>query len=211
MADLYAVVIEGLDSVQAFEDLPEKVQNAARIAVNEATRRGYAAAGRQITRELNFPARYVTGQNGRMQITKFASNQDLSAVITARTRPTSLARFVTGSLSVGGKRKAGVTVQVKKGAAKLMKGAWLIRLRAGTETDLNKASNLGLAIRTKNGRPPPGYKPKQLSKNVWLLYGPSVAQALFSVHTNKGVATDITPEIQKKLEHEFWRQMERSI
>lgn len=207
MAELYAVVIEGLDSLKTFDELPERVRKSALIAVNTATRRAYAAAGRQITNELNFPARYVTGKGARMQITKFAQGGDLSATITARTRPTSLARFVNGSISVGGARKAGVQVQVKRGAVQRLKGAWLIRLRSGT-ADLDTKNNLGLAIRTKNGRPPPGYKPYKLAENVYLLYGPSVAQALYSTHNNKGVATDIIPETLRILEAEFWRQMD---
>lgn len=207
MAELFAVVLEGLDALKSFDELSDKSKQAAQRAVNAATRRAYAAAGRQITNELNFPARYVTGKSARMQITKFAKPGDLSATITARNRPTSLARFVTGSISVGGARKAGVRVEVKKGSVQRLKGAWLIRLRAGN-ADLDTQSNLGLAVRTRNGQPPPGYKPYKLADNVYLLYGPSIGQALYSVHTQKGVATDITPATLDFLEAEFWRQMD---
>lgn len=211
MAELYAVVIEGLDALKTFDELSEKMREAARRAVNFATRKGYKAAGDQITSELNFPRSYVTGKSGRMQISRFAQRGgtgDISAVITARTRPTSLARFVTGSISVGGARKDGVQIQVKKGSVKRLKHAWLIRLRRGTErTDTQ--FNLGLAVRTKNGQKPDrAYKPYPLADNVYLLYGPSVASALYSVHNGKGVATAITPEVLDALENEFWRQMD---
>ena len=208
MGDQYVVVVDGLEHLKSIDDLPERIVTAARIAVNSATRRGYAAAGRGIRRDVNFPARYVTGQDGRLKISKFATQRDLEGIITARSRPTSLARFVTGSLSVGGARKAGVTVQVEPGRAKRLPGAFLIRLRAGAETKLDTQSNLGLAVRTKDGRPPPGYKPLPLGKNLWLLYGPSVAQVLYSERNRGGVATDIGPATLDFLEAEFLRQMD---
>jgi hypothetical protein len=144
-----------------------------------------------------------------MQITGFATGSNLSATITARSRPTSLARFIVGGLKIGGaNKKAGVSVMVEPGKVKRLPGAWLIRLRAGSEANLDTASNVGLAVRTKNGRPPPGYKPVQIAPNVYLLYGPSVAQALFSESTQSGVAKDISPRTLQILEDEFWRQME---
>lgn len=209
MAEHYAVVVEGLESLDAFENLPKRTIAAARIAINHAARKGYADAGRRIIQEVNFPARYVTGKAGRLQISQFATDKHLEAVITGRTRPTSLARFVTGSISIGGaNRKAGVQVEVEPGSAKRLPGAFLIRLRAGSEANLDTKSNLGLAVRTKDGRPPPGYKPLPLGKNLWLLYGPSVSQILYSERNRGGVATDIQPKTMQILEDEFWRQMD---
>lgn len=208
MADVYAIVVEGLESLNSLLDLPKDTIDSARIAVNHAVRKGYADAGRRIIREVNFPARYVTGKTGRLEISKFATNNSLEAVIKGRTRPTSLARFVTGNIAVGGaNRKAGVQVEVEPGSVKRLKGAFLIRLRAGAEANLDTRSNLGLAVRTKDGRPPPGYKPLKIDKNLWLLYGPSVSQILYSERNKGGVATDIQPATLRALEDEFFRQM----
>ena len=205
MADQYAVIVEGFELVGEIEKVPKKVIDSARIAVNEAARSGYAQAGREITRQVAFPARYVTGKSGRMQISQFASNKNLEAKITARSRPTSLARFTRGSVRIGG--RAGVRVEVKPGSVVRLPGAFLIKLRAGSAS-IDTQHNVGVAVRTKNGRPPPGYKPLPIGKNLWLLYGPSVAQVLYSERNRGGVATQISPDIEKKLEAEFWRQME---
>jgi hypothetical protein len=209
--EIYAVVIEGLTEIQSFADIPKDIVRNAKLAVNAATRRAYAAAGRGIRKQVNFPANYVTGQKGRLAITQFATEQNLEGVITGRQRPTSLARFAIGPIQVGGgNRKAGVRVEVKPGSVQRLPGAFLIRLRAGTAA-IDTKSNLGLAVRTKNGKPPPGYKPLPIGKNLWLLYGPSVAQVLYSTRTNKGVASDITPEIEDYLGREFLRLMELDL
>lgn len=210
MADNYAVAIEGLSALKSFDDIPKQILDAARMTINAATRRAYATAGREIRRQVNFPTGYVTGQKGRLQITKFATGDNLEGVITGRQRPTSLARFVNGSVSVGGARKAGVRVEVKPGSVVRLPGAFLIKLRAGSAA-IDTKNNLGLAIRTKNGRPPPGYKPLPIGKNLWLLYGPSIDQVFYSVRTKRGVAEDITPEIEDYMEREFLRLMELKL
>lgn len=202
--DLYAVIVEGFELVGDIERLPKKVLESARIAVNDAARSGYAQAGREIVRQVAFPARYVTGKSGRMQISQFATSANLEARITARARPTSLARFNKGSKRIG--QRGGVRVEVKPGSVQRLPGAFLIKLRAGRGDGEN--FNVGVAVRTKNGRPPPGYKPLPIGKNLWLLYGPSVQQVLYSERTRGGVAAQITPDIEKKLEAEFWRQMD---
>ncbi len=202
--DLYAVVMEGLELVDDIAKLPKRTIEAARIAVNEAARGAYAQAGREIVRQVAFPARYVTGKAGRMQITQFATNAKLEARITARSRPTSLARFNKGSQRIG--QRGGVRVEVKPGSVQRLPGAFLIKLRAGRGD--GETFNVGVAVRTKGGRPPPGYKPLPIGRNLWLLYGPSVQQVLYSERNRGGVATEITPDTLKKLEAEFWRQME---
>lgn len=207
MADQYAVAIEGLDTLRSFDEIPAEIIKVARLTINAATRRAYAQSGREIRRQVNFPASYVTGQKGRLQITKFATNNDLEGVITGRQRPTSLARFVNGSISVGGARKAGVRVEVKPGSVQRLPGAFLIKLRAGSAA-IDTKSNLGLAVRTKNGRPPPGYKPLPLGKNLWLLYGPSIDQVFYSARTKRGVAEDISPNIENFMEKEFLRLLD---
>ncbi len=99
---------------------------------------------------------------------------------------------------------------MKPGSVRRLPGAFLIRLRAGSAT-IDTKSNVGLAVRTKDGRPPPGYKPLPLGRNLWLLYGPSVDQVFYSVRTKRGVAQDITPEIEDYMEKEFLRLMELKL
>lgn len=206
MAQQYLLVVDGLDeAIKSLDDVPSFVISAARMAINDATKFGRKRAADKVLRSVALPASYVSNAEGRLHIKKFATNRDLEAVISARSRATSLARFVTDS----GSRATGVGVEVKPGSTKRLKGAWLIRLRAGNAS-LDTKSNLGLAVRTRDGKPPPGYKPVNIrGTNIWLLYGPSVAQVLYSDKNAGGVATEITDEIADKLESEFYRQRAR--
>lgn len=206
MADNFVLLLDNIDVLKSLDDLPEHQKVSARIALNQAATKGRTRAAKQIRREVNFPASYLSPSNGRFAVTDKATNNHLEAAIGARVRPTSLARFAIGSRSSGEGRSAGVRVSVKPGSVQKLPGAFLIRLRAGT-ADLDTKSNLGLAVRTKNGRPPPGYKPARLADNLWLLYGPSVSQAFINSR-NTGVATDISPSFMDDVEFEFYRQMD---
>lgn len=208
MADQFILVVEGLEAIKSLDDVPAKTLRAARIAVNDAATKGRKRAADQVLREVAFPASYVAPRNGRLTVKKRASDSDLEAIISARTRATSLARFAKDSSPAGGAgRRAGVRVEVRPGSVRRLPGAFLIKLRAGTAS-MDTKNNMGLAVRTNNGRPPPGYKPTRISENLWLLYGPSVAQAMYSEKNRGGVATDISPKIAADLENEFWRQMD---
>lgn len=207
MADQFALYIDGLDQLASFDEVPAQMLRAARIAINDAARRGRTLAAREVLKETNFPASYVAPKGGRLAVKNFASNKNLEAIIAGKTRATSLARFVEGPVTVGGgKKRAGLRVKVDptKGT-RLMKRAFLIKLRSGR--DIDSKGNVGVAVRTTNGRPPPGYKPTKIADNLWLLAGPSVAQNLYSEKNNGGVFTDISPEIAQMIEDEFWRQM----
>ena len=207
--DTFLMVVEGLEHLKSLDDLPKTMLQAARIAVNDTAREGRTMLANQVRREVAFPKDYVSPSSGRLSVKRLATASNLEATISARARSTSLARFSLDSAT--GKRsgrKPGVRVEVKPGAVKRIPGAFLIKLRAGT-VSLDTKSNLGLAVRTRNGAPPPGYAPTKISDNLWLLYGPSVAQALHSDYTGRGIASDLSPDIADKLEQEFWRQMER--
>ncbi len=211
MTSQYALAIEGLSDLRFLSDMDKTVITAARIAVNSATKFAQVQSGKEIRRQVKFPAHYLTGANGRLKITKFATDDDLAGVVSARQRATSLARFATGNLTVGGgRRAAGVRVEVKPGAARRLKRAFLIKLRSGN-ADLDTQFNLGLAIRTKAGeKPSSAYKPKSIGKNLWLLYGPSVDAAFINASgRGGGVAAQISDKIAADLEREFLRQMER--
>jgi hypothetical protein len=206
MAQQYILVVDGLDKVlSSLDELPANLIAAARMAVNDATKFGRKMAADKVLRAVALPADYVSNTAGRLHIKKFAKGNDLESIISARTRATSLARFATDT----GNRAAGVGVEVKRGAAKRIKGAWLIKLKSGT-ADLDTKSNLGLAVRTKDGKRPPGYRPVNIKgTNIWLLYGPSVAQVLYSDKNQGGVVTEIADPIADKLEAEFHRQRAR--
>lgn len=214
MTEAFALVINGLEHLDSIEDIPRDIIRSARIAVNEAATRGRTAIGRQVLSEVNFPADYVAPRNKRLHVTKRANNSDLESVITARSRPTSLARFALSNNP--GRGKDGVRVKVARhGAVRTIGGknskemsAFLIRLRSGSALTDTK-HNLGLAVRTKNGQPPKSaHKPAPLGNGLWLLYGPSVSQIVYSERNRGGAATELTPDIQQMLEDEFWRQME---
>lgn len=212
MQDIFALVIEGLDDLKDLENLPQEMIKAARIAVNDAATRGRTAMGKEVLHQINFPSDYVSPRNKRLYVSQKANNKDLQAVITARSRPTSLARFAQTTSTKG---KGGVRVELKRGAVRTIPGkraegysAFLMKLRAGS-ADLDTKANLGLAMRVPPGKRPSGaYKPKPIGNNLYLLYGPSVSQLLHGATTGRGVATDLTPDIQQMLSDEFWRQME---
>lgn len=208
MADRFVLYIDGLDNLASFEKLPAEMLKSARIALNYAARRGRTLAAKGVLAETALPASYVAPKGGRLAVKNFASNKNLEAIIAGQTRPTSLARFISGPVKVGGgKRKAGVRVRVDpaKGVRMLPK-AFLIKLRNASAID--SKGNVGVAVRTSNGRPPPGYKPKRIADNLWLLAGPSVSQNLYSERNQGGVFTDVSPEIAKMIESEYWRQMQ---
>ena len=208
MAEQFVLYIDGLDALKSLDDIPAKMLKSARIALNSAARKGRTLAAREVLKETAFPASYVSPRNGRLAVKNFASNNNLEAVIAGKKRATSLAQFLVGPRKVGGaKKRAGLRVKVDptKGT-RLLPKAFLVKLRSGRDVDTK--GNVGVAVRTKNGRPPPGYKPTRISDNLWLLAGPSVAQNLYSEKNQGGVFTDIGPEVAQMIEDEFWRQMD---
>ena len=208
MAEDFIIAIAGLDSLNELDELPRKIVESARIAVNYAAERGRTKLAEGVLSETDFPKSYVQPAGKRLYVKKRATNATLEAVISAQKRRTSLARFAASGTPSGGARRGGVNVTVNPGQNRTMKGAFLVRLKSGDGAD-SVSQNIGLAVRTKNGRPPPGYRPVRLSENVWLLYGPSVAQVLFSDTNQGGVASDTAPDIVQLMQREFERQMAR--
>ena len=196
----YMVFVEGLSNLKALE-LASKgnIQLAAQRAINRTADTTRTASAREIRRQVNFPAQYLTPSAGRLAVSKRAGPGSLEAIIKGQHRATSLARFVTGSTRVG---KAGVTVQVQPGVAKRMSRAFLIRLPHGSGK-VDTKFNLGLAIRLKPGeRLQNKKKAIRMARGLYLLYGPSVDQVF------QTVASDVSPEAAEKLEEEFLRLLE---
>lgn len=191
------------DHIRFFESLPEVAEQAAMMSINQVTEREAVPMIRNAAEaQVNFPNGYLDSAE-RLGVSRLATRSSLEAVITARDRPTSLARFSTMPLRIG---KAGVHVKVsRKGGGRTLKRAFPVRLPAGKG---GTASNLGLAIRLPVGEEPSkAYKPILLTTDkygsVWLLYGPSVEQVV------RTVAEDSLPEIGEKLSREFFRQFTR--
>lgn len=183
-------------------DMPENVNQAAAIAINDVVGgSGLARYRKAINEQVNFPQGYLDGD--RFYQDQRATPTRLQATLLARQRPTSLARFATSG-TVGS--KGGVSVRVKRqGGGKLIKDAFLVRLRAGTSLE---NGNVGLAIRLKPGQTLVNKKDTSrmvhLDANVVLLYGPSIDQIL-----RNDVADAETPEVVDSIATEFFRQFAR--
>lgn len=211
MADQFVVVVDGLDGLSAWNDLPGKIALNAQRAVNAAAARARTSGAAEIAAQVNFPSNYLSNEGGRFSITQYASKDNLEAVLNARFRPTSLARFATANApatGTKGSKPLGLTVEVKPGLARFMTGAFLIRLKAGT-ADIDTKSNLGLAIRLR-GRPLENKKfmAKAIDTGLYLLYGPSVSQIFGG---DEGVAEKISDPIASYLQTEFERLMDADI
>lgn len=183
---------------------PQVTRQAAALAMNDITGgKGLTRYKKSIKSQVGFPAGYLEDSDKFGQ-TGFATPGNLVTKISARQRATSLARFATGG-TVG---KEGVTLSGVggPGTRNVLKRAWLVRLRAGSTLD-DSNFNLGLAVRLAPGKT---FRKKRdtsrmvhLSKDVFLLYGPSVDQVF------RSVAETDTPAVLNEMGLEFFRQFAR--
>ena len=198
MSSEYIFAIEGLSSLGFVDDLPEKIRRAARIAINQTADHARTYSANTIRRKVAFPADYLKPSTGRLAVRKRATNADLEASIVGRQRPTSLARFVTGTPG----RKAGVSAQVAPRVTKQMRRAFLIKLRAGT-ANIETKFNMGLAIRLRPGERIENKRQMvRIEKGLYLLYGPSVDQVFRSIRP------EVAGNAVTFLEDEFLRLVE---
>lgn len=195
-----AGAIKGLaDFLEAAEPA---ARQAAAYAMNDVTGgTGLTRYKKAMRTQIGFPAGYLEDTE-RFGQTGFATPGRLETRISARQRPTSLARFAQGG-TVG---QPGVTVQVKANRTITLKRAWLVRLRAGTSLD-GANSNLGIAVRIQPGQTIRNKRDTShmvhLAPNVFLLYAPSVDQVF------KSVADTETPAVLDMMATEFFRQFAR--
>lgn len=188
-----------------FDRFPEVSAKAMRMALNDTARgKGMKLIRSHMINEIAFNPSYLN--NGRLSITKRATNSNPEVVITARKRATSLARFVSGNKSLSG--RAGVSVRVKKGKTTYLKKAWLVRLNKGaSKTEDNY--NVGLAVRVGPGESVSNKKTAHQSwlvrGKVALLYAPSVSQVF------RSVANDVADPIGEMVAAEYLRQMGRLL
>lgn len=198
----FGIVVEGIEEFRDLGRLNDQISTASVRAINKIARDTRAKAAREITRQLNVPRSFVSPSQGRLAVRQQATRGKQEAIITARGRATSLARFVQGSPRAG----QGVTVSVKPGQSSFLRRAFLIKLRRGdsfTDTKFNQ----GLAIRLAPGeRLNNKLQQVRLSRGLYLLYGPSVQQ-VFLDNSGSGVANDLAEPTAKNLEDEFLRLM----
>lgn len=162
---------------------------AARQSINEATRYGRTLGSAEIRKQVRLKKSYVEGRSGnnaaRLAVTKQARDTDLEGVITARDRPTSLARFRVGQFlpRTRGSRRRAVRVQVKaSGGVQTMPNAFYIRLRRGSAAVTDDNFNEGIAVRLKPGERIPNKRlMSSMGGGLYVLYGPSVGQVYRSV------------------------------
>lgn len=179
-----------------------KIETALLRSINKTADRARTSASQDIREQVAFPASYLAPSAKRLFVsTKATKASPFEAVISGRDRPTSLARFTNQKPLGGGQRHRGgqVAVTVKPGVRRYIKRAFLITLNN---------SNVGLAVRTDGGPPNNAYAPKEIGKNLWLLYGPSVDQVLSAASNGGGIYEEIVPETLDFLNDEFNRQLD---
>lgn len=185
------------------EAAPETSRKAASLAMNTIIpRKGMTRYKKAMKSQIAFPAGYLD-ETEKFGVTRYATPGLLEVVISARQRPTSLARFATGGVPGG----EGLRLKVKAGRSVSLKKAFLVRLRAGTMLS-GENFNLGVAVRIPGGNAAVRGKKDtsrmvRLSKDVFLLYGPSVDQVFRSVSVTE------TPVVLNEIEQEFYRQFGR--
>ena len=185
------------------ERLKELGEDAGRIAtqtINASAEYAHGIGRAAMLDEIAFPTHYID-YNQNFHISKEATPSKPVAVISARYRPTSLARFVVDNQKEYS--RGGLRLKVKqRKPATLWRRAWLTGLKNG---------NYGFAVRV-----PPGGTLKGRRKGVsglpvlredrfgtsYLLYGPSVGSAF------KGVRGDIQPKVGDFMTKDFSRRFQ---
>lgn len=180
---------------------PTQTADAMSKALNFGAQEAVKALRVELLAQINFPPGYLELPD-RLEQSKYSTPTQLEARVSGRGRGTSLARFVVGGATVGG--KGGVTIEEKPGTFSFFKQGFLVNLNSG---------NIGFAIRVRPGEQVHGvqrYQPIELFHNkagqvtAYLLYGVSVDQAM-------GDASDkVTPEITSAIRDEFLRLLELS-
>lgn len=196
----------GLAQMERYLSLAPKIaRTAARLAINDtATRKGINALRLTMEEQIAFPNGYLTDPR-RLGVTQRATDSNLEAIITARGRPTSLARFASSAAIIGARRAGStLTVRVNPSRRRALSRAFLIRLRAGQGPVTDGSFNLGLAVRLKPGEVISNkVRMVPFGGGLYLLYGPSVDQVF------RSVAADRAGDIADLVTDEFLRQFVR--
>lgn len=201
----YQIEAKGLDGFrEVLEALGAAVEPAAALALNEAARYGRRLGSEQIRREVNLKAGYIDA--GRLQVTRRAEANNLEAIITARDRPTSLARFGQGAPRFGAQRVAPRARVKASGGSSTLKRGFYLRLRRGNSVVSSENANIGLAIRLKEGeRVQNKNQMASIGDGVYLLYAPSVGQVFRSVSDR--IAEDVGIQAANRFAHHIGRRL----
>lgn len=160
----FTIMVEGVKTGgEAMLLLPGLARELA-ASVNASASHVHKTAKAEMQSQIAFPAGYLPNK-ARFSLAR-AKISNPTAVIEAKQRPTSLARFATRN-----KGKAGVTVMVKPGIRKTMGSAFFMGLQAGKVANVNR----GLAMRVKTVGV--GTWKDRSGRIFKILYGPSVDQA----------------------------------
>lgn len=191
------VDIKGIGSLDGFfRGVNQAAERAETLAVSNASRWARSEASRQIRSQVNFTVSYLNDAGRLERVFKSGGKE---ATITGRHRATSLANPVFNRTQpFFGRPKKGSKIRVrvaKRGPGHTFTNAFFLPL---------KNSNVGLAVRTPDGRPPSAGAKPIFGGSAHLLYGPSVGQVAFDVFP------DIAPDVGERLSNEFLRQMNRS-
>lgn len=183
--------------------LGQGVVPAAAYAINDTALFARRAGAKEIASEINLKPAYI---DSKLTVTQRASTTSLEAVVTGRDRPTSLARFAQGSPRFGKQRQAPkVRVKASGGASPIRNGFYM-RLKRGNSIISAENNNIGLAIRLKEGeRISNKNQMVPIGSGVYLLYGPSVAQAYRSAaqETSEAVAENLAARFTHHLAREL--------
>jgi len=186
------------EAARLLRGLARAVKKAQMRAINRVASKTRTAASKAIREDVRLPASYV---NENLKVSQKASINNPEAVITARKRPTRLARYgakqlaraaknASGDPSRGigaGRKQAGVSVGVKKGSGRRKKrNAFLMPLK--------NSGKMGVFVRIGRAK-----------KDIKHLYGPSVDQVF------REVRRDLKPEIPRNLAIEYERQLENAM
>ena len=203
------IELRGLAAADSyFREFPKLANTAARLTVNSSARFGARLTSKIVRSQVAFARNYIgaAGAVGsKIRIKKFAGGNDLEAVIASLDRPTSLARFATGTPTFGKRVRGGrgPAVRIKTGS-KNLKRAFFVKLKRGAVLT-DEGFNIGLAIRLPKGqKPDASQKASPLGGGAYLLYGPSVAQVF-----DTSMDRDISPSVADFASVEFFRQFAR--
>lgn len=193
------IVSDGLAGADRyFREAPNATVRASRMALNKVVAGvGRTRLKRAMELQVAFPAGYINSK--RLAVGRKATDDDLTASLIARQRPTSLATF-DPYLKIGQK---GAKVQVRPGSIKNIDRAFPIRLKQGNLLDAENY-NLGLAIRLKPGERVLGRKQQfNGDATLTLLYGPSVDQILqdVGIEESEGLLDDVETEFFRTFAH----------
>lgn len=147
-------------------------------SINKTVTKSKTRSSQEIKKQVNLKASYI---KSKLKVYR-ASISRLYARISSQRRGLLLTRYGARQL------KTGVSVKVKsRGQRKLLRGAFLIKLRAG---NVNNVGAVGVAYRKGKGRTP-----------VDVLHGPSVSQ----------VFTDVKDKVSPEMSEYMAQQLDKEI